>query len=350
MNWEEFGLIKVIIIDDDAFNRQLIASLLSKIPVILYYEAQNGAEALEILKIKEISLILLDLHMPIMDGFELLQIMKEHENMRDIPVVIISTDERVVKELNSVFGIKDYMVKPFKFEQLEEKIYKNIKWKNYNKNSKALKLNTQSSDISTHYTIEDIEKSQMEIFMGISTLMVLRDDSLKTVSHLVARFSSILGYSKEESEKLALCALIYKMGALAFPKAFSSFPISNIKVDIAQFEHQIQLGCALVKKSIPTPFLEMLKSVILHHKEHYDGSGLPNGIKGEEISIYPQIIAIIETFNLFLSQHPDKTSKLYSLFEKESGRRFEPELMKIFLNHFAVFVDEKNIYSEDKIL
>lgn len=344
MNWEEFGSIKVIIVDDDAFNRQLIASLLSKISAIVYCEAQNGEEALKILKTQSISLILLDLHMPIMDGFELLKVIKKDDKMKDIPIVIISTDELVLKDLHSSFGVKDYMVKPFRFEQLQEKIYKNIKNTHYNKNIKYTEKENHK------YTLEDIQTAQIEIFKGIGIWMLLRDSSLRIVSDLVELFALILGYSKEDSKNLALCSLIYKMGALASPKSFSTFPISNVRVDIAHFEQQIQLGCAVVKKSTSTPFLEMLKGVVLYHKEHYDGSGLPNGIKGENIPVYAQIVAIIETFNLFLSQHPQKQEKLYYLFEKEAGRRFEPELIKSFLEHFELFVNEKNSYKQGDVL
>ncbi len=125
MQWEKLGSITVLIVDDDAFNRQLIISLLSKIPNINYIEAENGIEALEFLAIKKIDIILLDLHMPKLNGIDTIKEIKRNPIDSLIPIIIITTDELVMKELYDL-GANDFLSKPFRLNQLAQKIYKHV--------------------------------------------------------------------------------------------------------------------------------------------------------------------------------------------------------------------------------
>jgi len=125
MRWDSLGFITVLIVDDDAFNRQLIISLLSKIPTVEYIEAQNGIEALEILASNSIDIILLDLHMPKLNGVDTIKEIKKSIIDSLIPIIIITTDEIVMKELYEL-GANDFLSKPFKLNDLAQKIYKQI--------------------------------------------------------------------------------------------------------------------------------------------------------------------------------------------------------------------------------
>jgi len=123
LKWNIFERINVLIVDDDMFNRQLIISFLSKIPNISCIEAENGIEALALLKEEEaIDIILLDLHMPKMNGAETLLHIKKETKYDLIPIVLITTDENELKQMN-VLDADDVMFKPFKGLDLETKIF-----------------------------------------------------------------------------------------------------------------------------------------------------------------------------------------------------------------------------------
>ena len=128
MDWNSLGDIKLLIADDDAFNRQLIIALLVKISNIEVIEARDGLEALNILKQNSIDMLLLDYHMPKMNGDELLRKIKDEPKLSQIPVAIITTDESDMRHLYAL-GADDFILKPFDFQELKYCIYRHIQKK-----------------------------------------------------------------------------------------------------------------------------------------------------------------------------------------------------------------------------
>jgi CheY-like chemotaxis protein len=121
--WEKIGDINILIVDDDSFSRLLVESLLSKIPQFNFFEAGDGAEALGVISDNHIDIILLDLRMPKMNGYEMLKAIKGDPKHRDIPILVISIDDGD-REMLYDEGIDGFIYKPFKLEELRSKIYK----------------------------------------------------------------------------------------------------------------------------------------------------------------------------------------------------------------------------------
>jgi CheY-like chemotaxis protein len=125
MNWKTLGKITLLIADDDAFNRQLIIALLAKIPTIKVLEARDGMEALNILHLENVNMLLLDYHMPNLNGAQTLDILKKRPRFAHIPVAIITTDESEMRHLYGL-GADDFIMKPFNFKKLESSIYRYV--------------------------------------------------------------------------------------------------------------------------------------------------------------------------------------------------------------------------------
>jgi CheY-like chemotaxis protein len=125
MNWEQLNEVKVLVVEDDIFNRMLIKSLLMKVKNIKVVEAKDGLEALSILDNSEIDICLLDLHMPTLNGFETLNIIRNGTTFEDIPVIVITSDE-IEKKKSFALGANDFMAKPFDLESLKSKIYQQL--------------------------------------------------------------------------------------------------------------------------------------------------------------------------------------------------------------------------------
>jgi len=123
MNWGSLGHVTLLIVEDDRFNRLLIVSLLSKYTNVKVVEATNGVEALDELSKESIDVILLDIHMPKMNGFETLEYIKKSEKSSKIPIMILSSDEDERRK-SLALGINAFIPKPFDLKLLEEQIYK----------------------------------------------------------------------------------------------------------------------------------------------------------------------------------------------------------------------------------
>jgi CheY-like chemotaxis protein len=125
MKWELLDEIKVLVVEDDTFNRMLLKSLLVKVGNIKVLEAKDGLEALSILDHEPIDICLLDLHMPTLNGFETLQIIRNGTIFEKIPVIVITSDELEKKKSFSL-GANDFMAKPLNLESLKSKIYQQL--------------------------------------------------------------------------------------------------------------------------------------------------------------------------------------------------------------------------------
>jgi putative two-component system response regulator len=345
MEWEKLGKITILIADDDAFNRQLIISLLSKIPSIKYIEAENGIEALDFLSKEKIDIILLDLHMPKLDGIETIKEIKRTPAHSLIPIIIISTDELIMRQIRSL-GADDFVSKPFKLSELQAKIYKHVEavyYKKRLKNSKGEGEIKKSRDEEQVFNLKAVEKSQKEMFKGIAYILSLRDKNVVITAKLVRAFAELLNYDKEDIERLYLSTLVYNMGALAS----KDFITSHMDMDNTQDTMYIFNGYQIIKNSIETPFLKMLQTVLIQHKENYDGTGVPQELQGDKISPYAQIVHLIETFNILSSQQNSPQS-IYNFLSKQSGKMFNPKILHIFLEYFEYFIELRKKYAKEK--
>jgi len=343
MKWDRFGSITVLIADDDAFNRQLIISLLSKIPTIKYIEAENGIEALEYLSKEKIDIILLDLHMPKLSGMNVIKEIKKDKELSLIPIIIISTDELISKKLKTL-GADDFLSKPFKLSELQSKIYKYIE-ELHKKREESTNKDKKEDCNETQKILESVEKSQIEIFKGLAYIINLKDKYIGVSAKLAKAFAELLNYKKEDVERLYLVTLVYNIGALSHNEFKNShLNILEDRVDNREIMSILQ-GYQLVKNSTKTPFMDILKVVITQCRENYNGTGVPRQLKGDAISPYAQIVHMVETFNILLKDNPKES--VYQFFKGQSGEWFNPNLLHPFLDYFDYFVELRKKYIKD---
>jgi response regulator RpfG family c-di-GMP phosphodiesterase len=363
MKWNLLGNISLLIVDDDEFNRQLVISLLSKIPSINFIEAQDGEEALSILEQTDIDMVLLDLHMPKMDGYEALKAIKREEKYNLIPIAIVTTDEQEMNRLYSL-GADDFISKPFKLSELESRIYAHIEKRQYRKKYNELsnnkiqktvlelkvneeeKKNEKTIENKVTYTLEFIERTQKDIFYSMAKLLSIRSKNLneiQIVAFLSKALSLLLGYDKERANTIYYATLIREIGGLSLrekvPSVYSISPIG-----IQQHQASILAGHKLLSSAIETNFIKVAKKVMLQSKEHFNGSGFPKQHQGNQIHNVAYIVSLVETFNALLSQKEYLNQKIhtpeetYTLLKTQSGQRFHPKITELFLTHFEYFL------------
>lgn len=122
MNWNKLGNITLLVAEDDAFNRKLISMMLSRNEKINVVEASDGQEALSLLELNQIDALLLDIHMPNIDGFEVLSIIRNNQKYKDFPIIVITSDE-VEKKRSFSLGANAFLPKPFRQNELEKQVY-----------------------------------------------------------------------------------------------------------------------------------------------------------------------------------------------------------------------------------
>jgi len=122
MNWDNLGNVTLLVAEDDKFNRKLISIMLSKNKKIKIIEAKDGKEALTLINLKKIDALLLDIHMPNINGFETLQTIRKDALHKELPIIVITSDE-IEKKKSLSLGANAFLPKPFKLNQLEKQVY-----------------------------------------------------------------------------------------------------------------------------------------------------------------------------------------------------------------------------------
>jgi len=357
MKWETLGDITVLIADDDAFNRQLVVSLLDKIPTIHFLEAEDGVEALELLSQKSVDMILLDLHMPKMDGYDTIREIRQEAKYDFTPIVIITTDEQEMNKLYAM-GADDFISKPFKLSELSSRIYAHIEKKQYRAKYNQLSkeeidttlITTQAKEKeqtpqeidealnknSQNYTIEDIEISQKETFYNMIKLLLSKEkmNIIITVATLSKALSKLIGYDEKKSDNIYYASMLRNLGE-----------ILSIKEDKKTDYQYLLSGYSLINNSIDTDFIKVTKQIMTQYRENFDGTGLPKQRKENEIYISAYIVSIVEAFDRLCLDNKSKI-EINNFLKSQAGKKIHPKITKLFLTHFDYFFELREKITE----
>ena len=357
MKWKELGEITVLVADDDLFNRQLIKSIFNHMPSVFFVEATNGIETLKSMKMQDIDILLLDIYMPLMNGFETIKEIRSHLEYDHIPVLTISTDESAIDKMYQL-GIDDHMIKPFDIPALAMKIYTNIQRIRrmtrhanpaHDANSRGDANNDNDTTNSTdNYTIDDIEDMHKHIFKKLQELtthkIMINDESI--VASIARELALLSEYKEKDAELVYHVALSRNIGSAIVLNEIPYYwdcPEDDKKTHT----EYMTKACLMLDTVIESVFSKALKSVMRNHKEHYDGSGFPEKKSGDEIDDFSYIIQIVEMFHALLSSGY-RDVKLHDLDEaialiaEEKGKRLSPKFVDIFLENIDKIVNVRD--------
>ncbi len=346
MQWDKIGNVNMLIVEDDPFNRLLIKSLLSKIEQINFFEAGDGLEALDVMKQNKIDIILLDLHMPNMNGHEMLGIVKAKRDYDEIAILAMTTDKEERKRLYKE-GADGFISKPFNLDQLIAKIHKAL----LDKKDKYTTKSVSNKEINfPTYAHDSVEASQREFFCKLASLKALSNSSedlkIKLVATIAKEFALKLNYSANQSLNIYCATKVRDVGLIGFTKILNhedKFTDADRKL----YGKYILLGHQLLSNSLETGFIEVAKKIVLQYRESYDGSGIPYQIRGGSISQEAMIVMMAETFEALLGERAYRKQKChtpqeaYDIFSALNGKRFDPVLVEIFLKNFSFFIQKR---------
>jgi putative two-component system response regulator len=199
---------------------------------------------------------------------------------------------------------------------------------------------------------KEIVDTQKEIIFTMGAIGETR--SKETGNHVkrVAEYTKILalyyGLSEEESEMLKQASPMHDIGKVAIPDAILNKPARFTPEEFEKMKEHAQLGYDMLKYS-QRRLLKMASIVAYEHHEKWDGSGYPQGTKGEDIHIYGRITALADVFDALGSSRVYKPAwedeKIFKLFKEERGKHFDPKLIDIFLEHKEEFTEIRDSLS-----
>jgi len=339
--------MKILIVDDVSENIQVAMNILKEENYNFSF-ASDGFEALELVKTGDFDLILLDIMMPKLDGFEVCRRLKLSEEYKDIPIIFL-TAKSDIDSMSKGFklGGVDYIIKPFHAEEILARVknhlelYQAKKLLKKNNIDLGLKANFQQERL-----VKELEENQREMIYILMEMMELTSDETGQHIRRVAESCKLLAhYSTELNEEDELIIFhaspMHDIGKIAIPKEILHKPGRLTEEEFEVMKTHAERGQEFLKHSHRRLFKSA--GIIAHqHHEKWDGSGYPQGLKGPNIHIYGRIVALADVFDALTHKRKYKDSwsveDAVAYIKEQSGSHFDPTLVEIFVEHLDEFV------------
>lgn len=333
---------RILVVDDDERNLRLMQALLLPLDyeVIL---AKDGKEALE--KVREIppDVILLDVMMPGMDGFEVARRLKKEEETKTIPIVMVTslreTEDRV-KALE--VGADDFLSKPVDKTELRARVSSLLKVKAYNDHmrhyQKELEAEVARRTEQLHKAFEKIKKASLDTIYRLSRAAEYRDEEtgahIKRMSHSSAAVARRMGLDDHIVEVILYASPMHDVGKIGIPDHILLKPGKHDADEREIMKQHTIIGAKILAGS-DADFIRLGEVIALTHHEKWDGTGYPRGLKGLEIPQAGRITAIADVFDALTSKRPYKEAfsldKSLDIIKEGRGNHFDPDVADAFL-------------------
>ena len=348
----------ILIIDDQLQNIELLEAYL----VPQGYEivkATNGEEALGKLSDNQIDLILLDVMMPGMDGFELTRRIRQDNTHRLLPIILVTalreTEDRV-KGIEA--GCDDFISKPVDKMELLARVHSLLKVKAYNdlmsNYRKELESEVAMRTEELRHAFEIIKAASLETIYRLSVASEYKDEDtgahIKRMSRYSAAVARRMGLDENTIETILYASPMHDLGKIGIPDFIMAKPAKLDPMEWEIMKQHTVIGAKILKAS-DTDFVRLGETIAQSHHEKWDGSGYPNSLKGIEIPIAGRITAIADVFDALTSKRPYKeplsVEKSLAIIREGRGSHFDPDVVDAFFAIQDEILTIKKQYDED---
>ncbi|MCL1092209.1 response regulator [Shewanella kaireitica] len=322
----------ILVVDDTPENIDILVGILSsdyKIRVAI-----DGPKALALAQKSTPDIILLDVMMPGMNGYEVCQRLKQDPLTCHIPVIFVTALAETADETQGfALGAVDYITKPVSAPVVQARVKTHL----------ALYDQKRLLEQQVKERTKELEETRFEIIRRLGRAAEYKDN--ETGLHVVrmSHYARLLAIQSGLPDKY--CELIYNaapmhdIGKIGTPDSILKKPAKLDEPEWDEMQRHAEIGAEIIGDH-QDPLLEMARRIALSHHEKWDGSGYPFGVSGQDIPIEGRIVAIADVFDALTSIRPYKkawtVADTIALIESESGKHFDPELVE----HFKQIVDE----------
>lgn len=338
----------ILIVDDVEVNAALLKRMVEKNGYI-GIKARGVNEAVKLMEQTMPQIILLDIVMPDINGYQFCEMLKNNPLTKDIPVIFVSAannhDEKI-KAFN--LGAVDFISKPFNYGEVVMRINTHLKMYRM---QKELEDSKRRLSIIVSEQANKFEEEQKRLLKALAKLSEDENDTgmaehLENVSYNARLLAHALNFadkyendiSKFFVDAVELAGMVHDIGKLKVPKEILKKNDKLTPMEWEMVKHHTDGGYDIIKAAYPdmddNPFIKLAAEVVRSHHENWDGSGYPDGLKGEDIPLSARIVKIADVYDSILSERcyrkPHAIEEVKEYMHKDRGAKFDPYILDIF--------------------
>ncbi|WP_432738679.1 HD domain-containing phosphohydrolase [Maridesulfovibrio sp. FT414] len=334
---------KILVVDDEPHNIILLEGFLEKLGHSVV-GAENAVVALEILD-RTYDLIMSDVKMPVMDGFEFVELVRNNEETADIPIIMVTTLSQKEDRLKAVqAGANDFITKPLDLVELKIRTESMLKLKARQDEVKFFQADlhemVERRTLELQMALSRLDRAHVETIHYLSAAAEYKDED--TASHIIrmAGYSELIarrmGLDKKTVELILTSSPMHDIGKIGIPDCILLKPGKLDEKEWETMKTHAAIGSNLLSLG-NSEYMKMGAVIAHNHHEKWDGSGYPCGLAGEEIPLPGRICAVADVFDALTSRRPYKEpftiEKSVSIMKEGRGTHFDPQILDVFLDN-----------------
>ncbi len=348
---EKLSTARILIIDDNAFNVQLLEAIVKEAGYDSVLSITDPRKAKDLYLAYKPDLVLLDISMPYLDGFQVMEQFKEIESSSYIPVLVLTAlqdNEIRLKVLES--GAQDFLTKPFNRVETLLRIKNLLTVRLLHQ---RVKRQNEELEQKVRERTEELNKTRLEIIRRLGRAAEYKDNEtglhIIRMSKISARLGELAGLGNAEVELILNTSPMHDIGKIAIPDAIL---LKSGPLDAKEWEKMqthTTMGHTLLDGH-ESKLMIAAREIALTHHEKWNGQGYPQGLKNNEIPFNGRIVGLADVFDALTAKRPYKDpypiSKAIEIIKSEREKHFDPELTDLFLENIEDFVIIKNAFTE----
>jgi len=331
----------ILAVDDELLIRDLYQRLLSREGYIVD-TAKTGREALDKISKSRPDLVLLDIVMPEVNGYDVCTQLKRDENTRDIPIIIVTAlDDREALLAGLRAGANEFLTKPLDAAELALRVSNILAVKEYQdklkdyKSELERKVEARTSELDE--TMRELAAAHLDTIYRLSRAAEYKDEATGKHIRRIGLYSGIIakeyGLDEEEVRVVTQAAPLHDVGKIGIPDEILLKQGKLTPEERAVMETHTLIGAEILGKSWDR-YLQAGEVIAISHHEWFDGSGYPHGIEGENIPLFGRVVALADVFDALTSMRPYKPAydleKSLGIMQQEAKHHFDPKLVVAF--------------------
>ena len=320
----------VLIIDDEPINLKVLNNILKDVYKLTF--AKSGPEALRLIEKEKPDLILLDVMMPEMTGYEVCEHLKQDPSYKSIPIIFVTALNDAVDEAKGLnIGAVDYISKPVTPAVVKARV-------------------------KTHLSLVDVEelkRTRLQVIQRLGRAAEYKDNEtgmhVMRMSHYSKVISLAYGHSEKDADALFHAAPMHDIGKIGIPDSIMLKPGKLTDAEFAEMKKHPEIGAEILGES-DSDLIELAKIVSMTHHEKWDGTGYPKQLKGEEIPIEGRIVALADVFDALTSVRPYKgawpVEQAIDFIISQKNKHFDPQLVDLFVQQLDNIIEIKNHWKD----